>query len=152
VRAGASPAPDASWSAFAPIGASGDPAGAVGRYAQYRAELATGDPAATPVLDGVELACAFAAPDADGDGLPNEAETGTGIFVSSTDTGTDPLDPDSDDDGSLDGFEVLHGSDPNDADSIPPVPVPSLGPAGLLGLAALLLGLGARGLRRRARG
>ncbi len=182
VRAGASPAPDASWSAFAPVGAPGEPAGVVGRYAQYQAALATSDPAATSVLDEVELACApaalcgngilepgeacddgdlqaedgcspscaFEGPDADGDGLPNEVETGTGVFTSPGDTGTDPLDPDSDGDGHLDGDEVALGSDPNDAGSVPPIPVPSLAPVGLLGLAALLGVVGAVRLRRLA--
>jgi hypothetical protein len=45
--------------------------------------------------------------DTDGDGLSNSVETNTGIYVSPTDTGTDPNNPDSDGDGVNDGAEVL---------------------------------------------
>lgn len=45
-------------------------------------------------------------PDIDGDGLANELETNTGIFVDATHTGTNPYDADSDDDGVNDGTEV----------------------------------------------
>ena len=56
--------------------------------------------------------------DADGDGLLDVVETNTGIFVSPTDTGTDPNDPDSDSDGLNDGQEVfITGTDPNDRDT-----------------------------------
>ena len=56
--------------------------------------------------------------DEDGDGLLDIVETDTGVYVSPTDTGTDPFDPDSDGDGLSDGDEVnLHGSDPLDADT-----------------------------------
>ncbi len=44
--------------------------------------------------------------DADGDGLPNGVETDTGLFVSASDTGTDPYVADSDGDGLNDGPEV----------------------------------------------
>jgi hypothetical protein len=44
--------------------------------------------------------------DADSDGLADCVETNTGIFVSATDTGTDPHNPDTDGDGLLDGEEV----------------------------------------------
>jgi hypothetical protein len=44
--------------------------------------------------------------DRDNDGLLDAYETGTGIYVSSVNTGTDLTDPDSDDDGLLDGEEV----------------------------------------------
>ena len=44
--------------------------------------------------------------DIDGDGLANVHETNNGNFVSATDTGTNPLDADSDDDGFNDGSEV----------------------------------------------
>ncbi len=53
--------------------------------------------------------------DTDGDGLPDWVETHTGIYNSSTDTGTDPNDPDTDDDGVLDGDEVLAATNPNQA-------------------------------------
>jgi len=56
--------------------------------------------------------------DSDGDGLLNNVETDTGTFVDANDTGTDPLDPDTDDDGINDGDEVnIHGTDPNNADT-----------------------------------
>ncbi|MEM7350674.1 MAG: hypothetical protein AAF657_07700, partial [Acidobacteriota bacterium] len=45
--------------------------------------------------------------DADGDRLDDCFETGTGVFVDATDTGTNPNDPDTDDDGLEDGDEVL---------------------------------------------
>ena len=44
--------------------------------------------------------------DTDGDGLPDCVETNTGILVSSSDTGTDLDNPDSDNDGISDGDEV----------------------------------------------
>lgn len=152
VRAGNTPVPNASWSAFVPIASQGDSAGVVGRYAQYRAVLSTSDGAATPLLEDVSLSCtpagevcgnglveapeecddggtlagdgcsatcSFESPDADGDGIPNEHETNTGVYVSPTDTGSNPLDADSDDDGFSDGAEVAAGSNPNDAQSFP---------------------------------
>jgi hypothetical protein len=45
--------------------------------------------------------------DSDDDRLDNCHETNTGVHVSPTDTGTDPLNPDTDDDGMDDGDEVL---------------------------------------------
>lgn len=44
--------------------------------------------------------------DDDGDGLLDEYETNTGSYASKTNTGTDPLDFDTDDDGLADGIEV----------------------------------------------
>lgn len=44
--------------------------------------------------------------DADSDGLPDCVETNTGVWVSATNTGTDPHNPDTDGDGLLDGEEV----------------------------------------------
>ena len=44
--------------------------------------------------------------DIDGDGVANVYETNNGTFVSATNTGTNPLDADSDDDGFNDGSEV----------------------------------------------
>ena len=41
--------------------------------------------------------------DDDGDGASDEAETGTGTYVDGDNMGTDPLDPDTDDDGICDG-------------------------------------------------
>ena len=62
-------------------------------------------------------------PDTDGDGLPNTVETGTGVFVSPRDTGTDPTKPDTDGDGTNDGIEVQYGTDPNNPNQFP---VPSI--------------------------
>jgi hypothetical protein len=87
--------------------------------------------------------------DDDDDGLEDGVETDTGTFVSPMDTGTDPLNPDSDGDGFSDGFEVSSGSDPNDDASIPGAPaVPALPPAGLLLLIGLLLAAGPVAARR----
>jgi len=55
--------------------------------------------------------------DWDNDGILDIYETDTGNFVSSTDTGTDRFDADSDNDGLDDGEEVALGTDPNDEDS-----------------------------------
>ena len=41
--------------------------------------------------------------DDDGDGLLDSVETDTGLYIDGQDTGTDPLDPDTDDDGICDG-------------------------------------------------
>lgn len=77
--------------------------------------------------------------DDDGDGLADLVETGTGVFVSATDTGTDPLVADTDADGSPDGEEVAAGSDPTNPASLPPgQQVPALPMAALVLLAALL--------------
>ncbi|MEI6176359.1 MAG: hypothetical protein WCS43_05665 [Verrucomicrobiota bacterium] len=56
--------------------------------------------------------------DRDGDGLIDTSETGTGVYVSPTDTGTDPRNADTDNDG-LDDYEelYLYGTDPNNSDS-----------------------------------
>lgn len=45
--------------------------------------------------------------DTDGDALPDCAETNTGVYVSLTDTGTDPSRADTDGDGMSDGEELL---------------------------------------------
>ncbi len=51
--------------------------------------------------------------DTDSDGLPDEVETGTGTYVDQSDTGSDPLNSDSDGDGMEDGDETLNeGTDP----------------------------------------
>lgn len=86
--------------------------------------------------------------DLDADGLTDIFETGTGVFVSGEETGTDPGNPDSDGDGFADGVEVAAGSDPNNPLSVPP-DVPALGPAGGAVFAAALLAAGALSRRRR---
>jgi len=57
--------------------------------------------------------------DDDNDGVLDISETNTGIFISSSDTGTDPLKADSDGDGFNDGVEVGTGTDPLDITSYP---------------------------------
>ena len=98
--------------------------------------------------DGTSDGCDL---DDDGDGLPDAVETLTGVFVSASDTGTDPLAFDSDDDGHGDGDEVAAGSDPNDPASIPGVAsVPMVGHVGRVLVGCLLLSIGwvaARGRR-----
>ena len=58
-------------------------------------------------------------PDTDSDGIRDRFETGTGIYVSSEDTGTNPNNPDTDGDGFDDGFEVSTGFIPTSATSTP---------------------------------
>jgi EGF-like domain len=58
LRAGNTPFPVASWSAFAPLATSGATAGIEGRFAQYAVDLATSDPNSTPIFDRIEAACA----------------------------------------------------------------------------------------------
>jgi hypothetical protein len=102
--------------------------------------------------DGDNLA-AFLDPDDDNDFLLDSVETGTGVFVSASDTGTSPNLADSDGDGLEDGVEVAGGSDPNDADSPgPPSAVPSATPFGSIALVGLIAAAGAwRGWRAQHR-
>jgi hypothetical protein len=100
-------------------------------------------------MDGDGDACDA---DDDNDGLDDVVETDTDIFVSGSNTGTDPLDADSDDDGHPDGAEVFAGTDPNDPNSFPvAMDVPALQG---LAPALLVLVLGAVGVvgARRGRG
>ena len=53
-------------------------------------------------LDG-DTICDMMDTDIDGDGLNNTVETNTGIYISSEDSGSDPLNPDTDGDGFCDG-------------------------------------------------
>ena len=84
--------------------------------------------------DGLGNVCDL---DADNDGLPDTAETDTGVFISPSDTGTDPLSADTDGDGWNDGDEVRAGSDPTDSLSTP-LSIPSL-PGWMLGLGFAVL-------------
>ncbi len=61
--------------------------------------------------------------DFDQDLLEDQYETNTGTFVSVTDTGSDPNDIDSDNDGVIDGTEVELGTDPNDPFDFPTLPM-----------------------------
>ena len=80
------------------------------------------------LLDGEEIAGAGQRPptnptlaDTDGDGLTDKAENNTGTFVGVSQTGTNPTLKDTDGDGAADGKEVAKGSNPTDAESLPPV-------------------------------
>jgi len=61
-----------------------------------------------PNLDRLDVTLGVTPPlDTDGDRLPDSVETNTGIYKSTTDTGTSPNNADSDGDGLKDGDEVL---------------------------------------------
>ncbi len=170
LRTGDTPIPDGTWTSFTAPAMSGDPVNLIGRYGQYEVALTTTDPMATARFDdivvscapscgngsldagedcddggtangdGCSSTCAFEGPDADGDGIPNEAETNTGTFIDENDTGTDPLNPDTDGDGWWDGDEVAMGYDPNDDQDFPPPPlVPALGWVAMLLLIGFLV-------------
>jgi hypothetical protein len=87
--------------------------------------------------------------DDDNDGLLDSVETGTGIYVSPSNTGSNPLDTDSDNDARPDGVEVANGWNPNDPLSPGPAPVPALPFWGRLLLMGGVLLLGMRLLQRR---
>jgi len=60
--------------------------------------------------------------DTDGDGLPDMVESNTGIYISPSDTGSDPNNPNTDGDRFKDGAEVRYGTDPNDSTDSPNLP------------------------------
>lgn len=72
--------------------------------------------------------------DQDGDGLPDAVETGTGVWVSETNTGTRPDRADSDGDGVPDGAEIEAGTDPNDPADTPGFTAARLLPGGVVEL------------------
>ena len=86
--------------------------------------------------------------DDDGDGILDIYETNTGTYVSPTDTGTNPLDPDTDGDRFDDHSELAWGSDPNDPASNAAT-LPTLSWVGMALLASALGALAGRGLVRR---
>lgn len=63
--------------------------------------------------------------DDDGDGLLDAVETGTGIFTDAQNTGTDPLNSDTDGDSVGDGVEVDLGTNPLDPTDFPVLPMMS---------------------------
>lgn len=69
----------------------------------------------TPLTNGLYLSIndSSSGTDTDHDGILDIYETDTGSWNGPTDTGTDPNDPDSDDDGMSDGDEVIAGTNPN---------------------------------------
>ena len=72
------------------------------------------------ILNVVDVgACEYTYPglDHDGDGLETAVESGTGVYVDSEDTGTDPLVADTDGDRLPDGSEITAGTDPTDSGS-----------------------------------
>ena len=65
-----------------------------------------------PVDENGDGICDVLDLDWDDDGIPNTNETDTGVYVDSSDTGTDPWNPDTDGDGFCDGpFAVMNGSE-----------------------------------------
>ena len=54
-RTGDSATPDASWSAFSPVGAGGAVSSPRGRYIQYQARLEAADPTVSPALAQVQI-------------------------------------------------------------------------------------------------
>ena len=65
------------------------------------------------------LTCIFVdAADTDGDGLDDAVETKTGVYVSPSNTGTDPQKPDTDGDSVNDGQEVIERTSPVNSNSV----------------------------------
>jgi len=61
-RHGDTPVPDATWSAFAAVAQPGGAVGGRSRYAQYRVDLASTDPNATPAIEDVTVGYALVPP------------------------------------------------------------------------------------------
>ena len=85
------------------------------KFARRAAPLPVGD----PVYHTVTQPTIDPNADTDGDGLLDIHETSTGIFVSATDTGSDPRLADTDGDGWNDGDEVKLSFSPASAQSTP---------------------------------
>ena len=71
---------------------------------------------AAAVRKAIDEAPGSASRDGDGDGLEDAVETNTGNYLSAADSGTDPDNPDTDDDGLNDGLEVQQKTDPTKVD------------------------------------
>jgi hypothetical protein len=74
-------------------------------------------------LTQTQVQTAMASPthvDTDSDGVADIYETGTGVYVSATNTGTNPTSADTDGDGFSDALEISDGTNPNSAASNTP--------------------------------
>ncbi|MBA4388962.1 MAG: hypothetical protein C0404_13355 [Verrucomicrobia bacterium] len=93
---------------------------------KYFGSIAAQNAAGDPDGDGLTNIQEFSlrtnpdAADTDSDGLNDGVETGTGIYVGPTNTGSNPTMTDSDGDGINDGTEVANRTDPNVADTTVP--------------------------------
>lgn len=88
----------------------------VAEFALRSSARAGGDPGDSGYRIGFRVTSIFR--DEDGDGLRDEYETGTGVYVSPEDTGTSPTNSDTDGDGLADGQEVnTFHSNPNVRDT-----------------------------------
>jgi hypothetical protein len=76
---------------------------AIGSTALFNFDAEAGDQALT-------LPAGYTVSDSDDDGLPDAHETNDGIYLSSTATGSDPLNPDTDGDSFEDGDEVSNST------------------------------------------
>jgi len=99
-RHGDTPSPDSSWSAFAPVAQPGGAIGGRSRYAQYRVDLASTDPNATPAVDDVTVGYAAVPPNhppvAAADSYNGTQDTpltinAPGVLANDTDADNDPL-------------------------------------------------------------
>ena len=70
-------------------------------------------------IDYVRVISGAGVLDSDQDGVPDNVETDTDLFLGPRDVGSDPFDPDSDDDSFDDGEELLAGTNPNDDTDFP---------------------------------
>jgi len=89
-----------------------------GRF-QGPVTFGSGEPNETTLTDhGMFMARFAGLTDADDDGLPDYVETNTGIYVDETNTGTDPDNSDTDNDGLTDGGEHhIYGTSPINTDT-----------------------------------
>ncbi len=88
----------------------GDWSGSIGGAYQSLGRLSTTYTTPTGTPSGASLGCVNpigGATDSDGDGLPDWAETNTGVYHNPGDTGTSPVNADTDGDGISDGDETL---------------------------------------------
>jgi VCBS repeat-containing protein len=109
VRTGETATPDNSWSGWKPVASSGGQIGLAGRYAQYRAELASSNPDVTPLLEQVSFTTGTAPPlNRPPTAVGDSYETGQGTPLSVAAPGV--LGNDSDPDG--DPLSAVKVSDP----------------------------------------